>query len=107
MRTGGRGPAAGDGDVKPGGAPDVAPGSSGQGYRQVSAYEKLSDTVARDGRPVLGLFQTQFCNHMLLEPDRYFVHRGRTLALEDEGPLDELRMLCNSIAEGDTTLRAD
>jgi hypothetical protein len=42
-------------------------------------------------------FETNFFNHMVLVLDHYFVHRARTIELKDGNPLNEVRMLCESI----------
>jgi hypothetical protein len=42
-------------------------------------------------------FETNFFNHMVLVLDHYFVHRSRIIELKDGNPLNEVRMLCDSI----------
>jgi hypothetical protein len=44
---------------------------------------------------------------MILALDRCFVHRTRALEKKDGNPLNEIRMLCSSIADGHDTLQAD
>lgn len=45
----------------------------------------------------LNLLKRNFFNHMVLVLDHYFVHRARTSELKDGNPLNEVRMLCESI----------
>ncbi len=69
--------------------------------RQIVTYRKLGPLQRA------GSFEAQFLNHMLLALDHYFCHRGRGPELKDGNPLNELRMLCNSIMEGEGRLLRD
>jgi hypothetical protein len=44
---------------------------------------------------------------MVLILDTYFTHRSRTTEGKDGNPLNEVRVLCNSILENKRVLRAD
>jgi hypothetical protein len=44
---------------------------------------------------------------MVLILDTYFTHRSRTTEGKDSNPLNEVRVLCNSILENKSVLRAD
>lgn len=68
---------------------------------QVAAFKKLK------GGAELSAFETLFFNHMLLALDRYFNHRARAQELKDGNPLNEVRMLCTSITDGDGKLQLD
>lgn len=71
---------------------------------QVSAYQTLVVT-ARNQTAIDGLhlnaaieaFEPHFFNNMALVLDSYFVHRARAKELKDGNPLNEVRMLCNSM----------
>ncbi|HVQ87023.1 MAG TPA: hypothetical protein VMT88_02470 [Actinomycetes bacterium] len=71
---------------------------------QVSAYQEIvavSDDLKGASRKRLDdavdEFDPLFYNSMVLMLDTYFVHRSRTLELKDGNPLNEVRVLCNSI----------
>jgi hypothetical protein len=46
-------------------------------------------------------------NHMVLALNDYFCHRARGMEGKDGNPLNEVRMLANSIASADGTLQSD
>jgi hypothetical protein len=68
---------------------------------QLAAYRKLKRT------PELVAFAPLFFNSMVLALDRYFNHRMRGNEGKDGNALNEVRMLCTSLTDGDGTLRAD
>jgi hypothetical protein len=64
-------------------------------YRyMVQMAEKQNDTELNSA---IDSFEVNFFNHMVLVLDNYFVHRARTIELKDGNPLNEVRMLCDSI----------
>jgi hypothetical protein len=74
--------------------------------QQLFAYRGLlatippaSGTRAKKVSSAVGAFESQFFNHMLLALDDYFLHRGRTIEGKDGNPLNEVRLLCDSIKE--------
>ena len=52
-------------------------------------------------------FATNFFNHMVLVLDNYFCHRSRTLEMKDGNPLNETRMLRDSIISNNNKMCAD
>jgi hypothetical protein len=70
---------------------------------QVSAY---ADLVAAAG-PALDAFEPVFFNNMVIVLDHYFCHRSRTTEKKDGNPLNEVRVLCNSLMENDGVMVAD
>lgn len=76
--------------------------------RQTSAYEKLS--AGASGTPAesaLAEFEPLFFNHMVLALDHYFLHRARGMEGKDGNPLNEVRVLCDSLMENDGKLAAN
>ena len=77
---------------------------------QVSAYRALASTArgsGADGTTALEAFEPVFFNNLVLALDNYFVHRSRTLELKDGNPLNEVRVLCNSMTSNDGIVAAD
>jgi hypothetical protein len=60
----------------------------------VQMAKKQNDTELNSA---IDSFEVNFFNHMVLVLDNYFVHRARTIELKDGNPLNEVRMLCESI----------
>src|SRR6266478_4146954 len=81
---------------------------------QVSAYQALvaaaRNKTATD-KPLLNAaieaFEPHFFNNMVLALDNYFVHRARAIEKKDGNPLNEVRMLCNSIMNNNNRMCAD
>ena len=44
---------------------------------------------------------------MVMVLDDYFLHRSRNMELKDGNPLNEVRVLCNSLLNGDGVVVAD
>ena len=78
---------------------------------QLAAYEKLASSARKDGasafRSAAGSFEPLFFNNLILVLDAYFVHRTRAIEGKDGNPLNEVRMLCNSILRDHGVLSAD
>ena len=49
----------------------------------------------------------EVCNHLALALDRYFLHRQRSVEGRDGNPLNELRMISDSVAECGGVLSPD
>jgi hypothetical protein len=74
--------------------------------QQLLAYGELLATIppasgskAKKVNSAVGAFESQFFNHMVLALDDYFLHRGRTIEGKDGNPLNEVRLLCDSIKD--------
>ncbi|MDD5320091.1 MAG: hypothetical protein PHD43_05650 [Methylococcales bacterium] len=81
---------------------------------QVSAYQSLVATARNQavaGRPLLDAaieaFEPHFFNNMVLALECYFVHRARAIEKKDGNPLNEVRMLCNSMLNNHNRVCAD
>jgi hypothetical protein len=81
---------------------------------QLDAYNALVTAAAeaagaKDKKvgPALAGFAPLFFNHMVLALDNYFLHRGRNLEGKDGNPLNEVRVLCQSITHNNATMAAD
>jgi hypothetical protein len=72
---------------------------------QLTAYQVLGR--ASKSSAALEAFEVPFLNSLTVVLDSSFVHRSRTLELKDGNPLNEVRMLCNSILQNRAILTAD
>ncbi len=82
--------------------------------RQLDAYDELAKAVASGpaGKAIesaMEAFDGQFFNNMTLVLDRLFVHRlaGPNYEGTDGNPLNEVRILCDSLMTNNGMLRAD
>jgi hypothetical protein len=82
--------------------------------RQLSTYARLIATTRKQAgagnaalESAIDSFEPNFFNHMILALDNYFLHRSRMMELKDGNPLNEVRVLCNSITTNDGKLCAD
>jgi hypothetical protein len=71
----------------------------------VAAYERLR--AAADDDTAADAFEPVFFNNMVVVLDAYFVHRARALELKDGNPLNEVRVMCNSMMQNDDVLTKD
>jgi len=75
---------------------------------QVSAWQAL--LAAAKGQRLEGAleeFEPHFFNTMVLSLDSHFVHRARAMEKKDGNPLNEVRMLSNSIMNNRGVMGAD
>jgi hypothetical protein len=62
---------------------------------QVAAYKNL---IASSSDPTaIAAFEALYFNNMVLQLDYLFVHRSRTLEKKDGNPVNEVRIVCNSL----------
>ena len=80
----------------------------------VAAYENLGSAVTTskgtDAAPVefaMASFEPAFYNHMILALHGYFGSRARNKEGKDGNPLNEVRMLCDSLMHDNGRLAAD
>jgi hypothetical protein len=81
---------------------------------QLAAYRTLvTASGAKTGTGKSGLasaiaaFEPLFFNNLVLVLDAFFVHRARALEKKDGNPLNEVRMLGNSILQNHGVMSAD
>ena len=80
---------------------------------QVTAYQTLVATArnqAATDEPLLNAaieaFEPHFFNNMAPALDSCFVHRARAIEKKDGNPLNEVRMLCNSMMNNNNMMSA-
>jgi hypothetical protein len=81
---------------------------------KVSAYKKLLKTARNKfGTEESSLnsavqsFEPMFFNNMVLVLDAIFVHRARALEKKDGNPLNEVRVICNSLIHNNSIMDTD
>lgn len=81
---------------------------------QISAYQTLVATARAQAvtdesllNAAVEAFEPRFFNNMVLALDSYFVHRTRAIEKKDGNPLNEVRMLCNSMMNNGNMMCAD
>jgi len=83
-------------------------------HQQLATYRGLVNAAKADGGAAhsgldtaIAEFDATFFNNMVLVLDDLFVHRSRTKEKKDGNPLNEVRVLCNSLLLNDGALVAD
>ena len=81
---------------------------------QISAYKKLVTTAGSQNgtnesllKAAIESFKPVFFNNMVLVLETYFVHRSRTMEGKDGNPLNEVRILFNSMMNNNNKMCAD
>ena len=79
--------------------------------RQLAAYRGLMAATSQTKDPkvtaAVESFESVFFNNMVLVLDSYFCHRSRTIEGKDGNPLNEVRVLCNSMLENKGRFRTE
>jgi hypothetical protein len=80
----------------------------------LTAYKVLVKTAKEKTRAnkassnsVVDSFEPLFFNNLVVVLDSSFVHRSRTIEEKDGNPLNEVRMMCNSILQNRSVMTAD
>ena len=77
-------------------------------YRNLAAAARkqpVRDKVLLDS--AIEAFEATFFNNMVLILDAFFVHRLRTMEGKDGNPMNEVRVMCNSMLQHDGVMSAD
>lgn len=81
---------------------------------QVAAYRELIEAArvldpGDDQRlgPAIATFEPMFFNNLVLVLDDSFLHRSRQMEGKDGNPLNEVRVLCNSLLNNGGVMTAD
>jgi hypothetical protein len=81
---------------------------------QIAAYEDLiaaATDLDRNDKTRLGAaiatFEPLFFNNMVLVLDNSFLHRSRNMEGKDGNPLNEVRVLCNSLLNNGGVMASD
>jgi hypothetical protein len=75
---------------------------------QLATYDDLLSKVQQTGtKEVIEAFETQFFNNMVFVLDWLFVHRLRKIEGKDGNPLNEVRVLCDSLLLNDGKMSED
>jgi hypothetical protein len=79
--------------------------------QQLAAYKELAEAADNTpvGETIVESFGALFFNNMTLVLDRYFVHRlaGPDYEGKDGNPLNEVRIVCDSLISNNGIMRAD
>ena len=81
---------------------------------QISVYKNLITTAGSKNvtnetklNAAIESFEPVFFSNMVLVLDNYFVHRSRTMEGKDGNPLNEVRILCNSMMNNNNKMCTD
>jgi hypothetical protein len=95
-------------------SPEHVAASRARVASQIAAYRELAKTAHDRAEPddaaldaAFAAFEPVFYNNMVLTLDSCFTHRARTQEGKDGNPLNEVRVLCNSLLQNGGVLTAD
>jgi hypothetical protein len=71
---------------------------------RIAAFDALAATA---DPAAIEAFEPTFFNDLVLVLDHHFLHRGRNFEGKDGNPLNEVRMLCDSLVENGGTMAPD
>jgi hypothetical protein len=81
---------------------------------QIASYRNLINTITKQDihdeirlNAAIESFESVFFNNMVMVLDNYFVHRSRAIEKKDGNPLNEVRILCNSMMNNNNIVAAD
>jgi hypothetical protein len=79
---------------------------------QLAAYKKLVTTASEKAgksaiNAAINSFEPLYFNDLVVVLEGFFVHRSRALEQKDGNPLNEVRMLCDSILQHRGVMSAD
>ncbi len=75
--------------------------------RRIDADIAAFSQLAADAAEEAAVLEPVFFNNMVLALDHYFLHRARKLEGKDGNPLNEARVLCDSLTDNGGVLAAD
>ena len=82
--------------------------AAGHAYsQQAEPAKKPPQAAAKSKASTVNALDDQVFKSLTLLLDYYFVHRTRAMEGKDGNPLNEVRMLCNSILSHESVLTAD
>src|SRR4030095_16744442 len=80
----------------------------------ITSYRNLINTITKQDvhdeirlNAAIESFESVFFNNMVMVLDSYFIHRSRVIEKKDGNPLNEVRMLCNSMMNNNNILTAE
>jgi hypothetical protein len=80
----------------------------------IVSYRNLINTITKQNvqdeirlNAAIESFESVFFNNMVMVLDNYFIHRSRAIEKKDGNPLNEVRVLCNSMMNNDNIMAAD
>lgn len=76
-------------------------------YRHLIATARAQSTNDQPLNVAVNSFEPVFFNNMVLLLDSLFTHRSRTLEKKDGNPLNEVRLICESLLDNGGKLSAD
>jgi hypothetical protein len=76
-------------------------------YRKLVAAARKAASGKTQLDPAIDAFESTFFNNLVVSLDAFFVHRLRGVEGKDGNPLNEVRVLCNSLMANDGIMTPD